>query len=101
MKTIPSLSMSQINQSLAEISDWSLEDGGRSIGKIFEFVDFKQAMNFVNKVAEIAEAEKHHPNINIHDYNKINISLSTHDAEGLTEKDFKVAERIDSLNSDN
>ena len=91
------LSISQINQHLEKLSDWNLEDNGKSIAKNFEFEDFKQAIAFVNRVAEIAEALSHHPNINLYGYNKVNISSSTHSAGGLTEKDFKIASEIDKL----
>ena len=91
------LSMSQINEQLSNLSDWNLEDGGKSISKVFEFEIFKQALDFTNKVAEIAETEEHHPNINIYDYNKVCITLSTHSVNGLTEKDFKIASLIDKL----
>lgn len=91
------LSMSQINESLGNLSDWSLEDNGKLIIKIFKFKDFMEAVNFVNKISEIAENEEHHPDIKIYDYNNVEIKLMTHSDGGLTEKDFKVASEIDKL----
>jgi 4a-hydroxytetrahydrobiopterin dehydratase len=94
------LSIAEINDNLERLSDWSMEDIGKSISRTFEFPDFRAALSFVNKVGEIAEAEGHHPDINIHDYNKVDISLSTHSAGadgGLTGKDFKVASEIDKI----
>ena len=93
------LPISQINENLGKLSDWNLEDNGRLIIKNFKFEDFKEAVDFINKVSEIAETEKHHPDIKIYDYNNVEIRLTTHSAGGLTEKDFKVAFEIDLLNS--
>jgi len=92
------LSISQVNQSMEKLSDWSLEDNGKSIVKIKEFKDFNEGVDFINKIREIAEQEQHHPDLRIYDYNKVEIKLSTHSVQGLTEKDFKLAEKIDSLN---
>ncbi|MBS3086077.1 4a-hydroxytetrahydrobiopterin dehydratase [Candidatus Pacearchaeota archaeon] len=95
------LSISQINENLGKLSDWNLEDNGRIIIKNFKFEDFKEAVDFINKVSEIAETEGHHPDIKIYDYNNVEIKLTTHSVLGLTEKDFKVAEKIDSINFSN
>ena len=89
------LSISQISKNLARIPDWSLEDNGKSIIKIFEFKDFGQAISFINRISEIAEQEKHHPNLRLYDYNKLEVKLSTHSLGGLTEKDFALALKIE------
>ncbi len=89
------LSTSEINGKLGQLVSWNLEDNGRAIEKQFEFHDFKSAVEFVNFVADIAELEDHHPDVNLHDYKYVKILLSTHSAGGLTEKDFKVASEID------
>ena len=91
------LSISQINENLEKLSDWNLEDNGRIIIKNFKFKDFKEAVEFVNKVSEIAETEGHHPDLRIYNYNNLEIQLTTHSLQGLTEKDFKVAFEIDKL----
>lgn len=91
------LSISQINEHLGMLSDWNLEDGGKLIIKNFKFKDFREAVDFINKVSEIAEAEEHHPDIKIYDYNNVEVKLTTHSVLGLTEKDFKVASEIDKL----
>ena len=62
----------------------------------FSFDDFKQALSFVNKVGELAEQEQHHPDV-VLGYGRVNIKLSTHDAGGLTQKDFTLAQKIDTL----
>ena len=69
------------------------------IGREFEFKDFKEAMTFVNNVADLAETEGHHPDITIH-WNKVKLDLWTHSVDGLTENDFIVASKIDRLNSE-
>ena len=66
------------------------------IERLFVFENFVDAMIFVNKVAEIAEEDSHHPDIRIL-YNRVTFTLSTHDAGGLTQKDFQMAHRIDSV----
>jgi 4a-hydroxytetrahydrobiopterin dehydratase len=60
------------------------------------FNDFLQAMRFVNRVARLAEGANHHPDISIH-YDRVRLSLTTHDEGGLTVKDFRLARRIDRL----
>ena len=61
------------------------------------FADFAQAIAFVNRVAEAAEAANHHPDITVHGWNKVRLELSTHSQGGLTEADFGMAARIDPL----
>lgn len=80
-------------RSLAEaIPDWNLEDD-RLIADI-EFKDFQEAFSFVTRVALLAEAESHHPDISIA-WNKVKLALWTHTAEGLTRNDFIMAAKID------
>jgi 4a-hydroxytetrahydrobiopterin dehydratase len=69
---------------------------GDQIERLFTFETFVDSMIFVNKVAELAEEEQHHPEIRII-YNRVTLALTTHDAGGLTQKDFQMAHRIDSL----
>ena len=73
---------------------WKEED--KSIKKEFNFPDFKEALDFVNKVGELAEAANHHPDINL-TWGKVHISLTTHDEGGVTDKDKQLAEKIDEL----
>lgn len=91
------LSTLEINEKLNKLNNWDLEELGKLIKKNFEFKDFKQAIDFVNNIAEMAELEDHHPDIRIHSYNQVEVSLSTHSEKGLTEKDFKVASEIDNI----
>ncbi len=82
----------QIAGMLASRSEWS-ETGG-AIQRTFHFKDFVEAMAFVNRVADAAEAAQHHPDLMIR-YNKVTMTLSTHDAGGITEKDFALAGKAD------
>lgn len=79
---------------MKKIPEWELEK--KHIERTFEFDDFADAIDFVNAVAEVAEEEEHHPDIDIR-YNKVRLVLSTHSKGGLTELDFGLAERIDTL----
>jgi len=80
-----------------EINNWTLDVLGKYISKKFKFKDFKTALNFVNKVGEIAESEGHHPDIHLTDYNQVLIVLSTHVIGGLSHNDFILAVKIDVL----
>ena len=79
---------------LKKVPEWELEK--IHIERTFEFDDFSESIDFVNGVAEVAEDEEHHPDIDIR-YNKVRLVLSTHSKGGLTELDFGLAERIDTL----
>jgi 4a-hydroxytetrahydrobiopterin dehydratase len=79
---------------LAE-TEWRRE--GKEIVRDFKFDDFASAMRFVNRVAEAAEDINHHPDILVHGWNKVRLTLSNHAAGGLTEIDFDMAHRFDGL----
>jgi 4a-hydroxytetrahydrobiopterin dehydratase len=89
------LNEANINQYLSQTEDWRRE--GDMIVRDFKFPDFKSAMGFVNRVADEAEALDHHPDILIHGWNNVRLSVTTHSEGGLTEKDFKLAEMINRL----
>ena len=88
------LSEKQVEQQLSKLHDWALE--GRAIRKQFTFKDFPDAVAFVNRLVPDAQAADHHPDIDIR-YNKVRLIVSTHSKGGLTELDFGLAERIDTL----
>jgi 4a-hydroxytetrahydrobiopterin dehydratase len=88
------LSDERIARELAR-SAWRRE--GDEIVREWKLADFAAAMDFVNRVAELAEAANHHPDILVHRWNRVRLSLTTHSAGGLTEKDFALARRIDSI----
>ena len=75
---------------------WKFEEKATRLKREFEFADFVAAMRFVNRVAELAEAEGHHPDIAIH-WNKVELTLWTHKIGGLHENDFILAAKIDHL----
>jgi len=78
-----------------DASEWKQE--GEHIVRDWKFDDFKAAMAFVNRVADGAEEANHHPDILVHGWNKVRLSLTNHSAGGLTATDFDVAKRFDSL----
>ena len=86
------LSENEIQAALADVPEWG-EVGGE-IQRTFQFSDFKQAMEFVNKVAEAAESAQHHPDILIR-YNKVTLTISTHDVGKKKKKDFDFAKAAD------
>ena len=93
MPAPPVLSESQIRQELNTLQGWELKES--EIAKLYKFKDFKEALGFVNRIADLAEEADHHPDILIR-YNKVTLTLSTHSAGGLTGKDFHLAREIDS-----
>ena len=84
----------ELKDRMKKIPEWELEKN--QIERTFEFDDFVDAIDFVDRVAEVAEEEEHHPDIDIR-YNKVRLVLSTHSKGGLTELDFNLAARIDTL----
>ncbi len=89
------LSKSEINKNLKSLnSNWKLVDN--KIQREFIFKDFSSAFNFIKELADLAEILNHHPDI-FNSYNKVIISLTTHDLGGVSKKDFKLAMEIDNL----
>jgi len=92
--SVEKLDAGRIALALAQVPAWKQD--GQVISRTFPFKDFPGAIKFVNSVAELAEAAFHHPDIDIR-WNKVTLALTTHDAGGLTEKDFTLAKRFDEL----
>ena len=88
------LSSTEIDARLRSLDGWQLERG--EITRSFTFPNFRDALAFVNGVGEAAEAAGHHPDIDIR-YNKVRLALVTHDAGGITAKDFDLAGEINKL----
>ena len=86
------LSSAEVASRLSAVPAWQIEAG--ELVRTFQFKDFRASMAFVNKVADLAEEAGHHPDIDIR-YNKVRLALVTHDAGGLTGKDFDLAARAD------
>jgi 4a-hydroxytetrahydrobiopterin dehydratase len=92
----PRLSTAQLHLILPEIPMWKLSEDQTRLQRSLHFPDFAHAMRYVNKLAEVAEAEDHHPDFSVH-YNRVEVSLWTHTASGVTENDAIVAARLDQL----
>jgi 4a-hydroxytetrahydrobiopterin dehydratase len=88
----PLLPDDEIDRLVASLSGW--ERAGEKIVKTFAFKDFAQALAFVNRIAEPAEAMNHHPDVTIH-WNEVTLELWTHASGGLTLKDFDLAAAIE------
>ena len=94
---VPPLSAESVADYMEKVDAWTLmKDEEMKIEKKFTFKDFERAMEFVNEVAGLAEAEGHHPNIHV-SYNVVTLTLWTHAASGLTENDFIMAAKIDQV----
>jgi 4a-hydroxytetrahydrobiopterin dehydratase len=91
---VPKLSEGDIAARLEAFPEWS--QPGEEIQRTYRFADFVAAMAFVEAIAARAEAVQHHPDILIR-YNRVTLSLSTHDAGGISEKDFEFARAADEL----
>lgn len=88
------LTDSEVQQSLGSLPGW--QRAGKAIQRVFEFPDFKAAMAFVNKIADAAEQANHHPDIDIR-YNKVTMALISHDSGGVTQRDVRMAQRINQI----
>ncbi|QMS90644.1 4a-hydroxytetrahydrobiopterin dehydratase [Nostoc edaphicum CCNP1411] len=88
------LTEAEIQEQAKVLSGWTVEDSKLQITRTFK--DFIEAIEFVNKLVEPAESAGHHPDIEI-SYNKVKITLTTHDAGGLTQTDFDVAQAISKI----
>ena len=88
------IATAELKTYLKKVPEW--ESDKKKIERTFEFDDFTGAIDFVNAVAEISEEQEHHPDIDIR-YNHVKVSIYTHNKGGLTELDFQLAERIDTL----
>ncbi len=89
------LSQQEIDEKLKEISGWKFNDN--AIKKEFQLKDFKSALIFVNKIGDEAERMDHHPDMFLHSWNKVKITISTHSAGGVTQNDFNLAKKIEEI----
>jgi len=88
------LSEAELQQAIVRLPGW--KRSGKAIERVFQFDNFVKAMEFVNQIAEAAEAINHHPDILIN-YNKVTLTLLSHDSGGVTQRDIKMAGRINEL----
>jgi 4a-hydroxytetrahydrobiopterin dehydratase len=91
---MPVLSPDAAKTRLAQLPGWQIESG--ELVRTFQFKDFGASLRFVNQVGDLAEKAGHHPDIDIR-YNRVRLALVTHDAGGLTEKDFDLAAQAQKL----
>jgi 4a-hydroxytetrahydrobiopterin dehydratase len=91
-ESMTKLTQSEIDALLAEQMEWRLEDG--ALVRDWEFRDFVESILFVNRIAALAEDAGHHPDIDIR-YNKVRLTLTSHDAGGLTERDAAMVSKLD------
>jgi 4a-hydroxytetrahydrobiopterin dehydratase len=90
------LSDSEIDEALKNLPGW--KKSGNAIERVFQFDNFVQAMEFVNHIAEAAEAVNHHPDIQI-SYNKVTLVLVSHDSGGVTQRDARMAGKINEVSA--
>ncbi len=91
------LTRAQFSHHLNQVRDWTVVESDTKLEREFEFGDFNQALAFVNGVGEIAESEGHHPNIYLHSWNKVKLTVYTHAIGGLSLNDFVLAAKIDAV----
>jgi 4a-hydroxytetrahydrobiopterin dehydratase len=92
----PPLSEAEVASSLRELAGWTATEGSTRITRRYAFADFRAAMRFVGALADLANAEDHHPEFTVR-WNVVEVTSWTHDASGLTDNDFILAARLDAL----
>jgi 4a-hydroxytetrahydrobiopterin dehydratase len=95
-KTQP-LAADRARELLAQVPDWKLGADGKRIARAWRVRDFATGIDFFCRIADVAEAEDHHPDLHLANYRDVTVELSTHAAGGLTENDFIMAAKIDAL----
>jgi len=94
---VPRLTTSEVDKYLNDVSGWSVVQNGERIRKEWVVKNFMAAMRFFQKVADVAEAEGHHPDLHLVGYRNVAIEIWTHAIGGLSENDFILAAKIDEL----
>jgi 4a-hydroxytetrahydrobiopterin dehydratase len=97
VKGSPLLTINKARESLKNLEGWQLTDDHKMLYREFILKDFKTAIDLIDRIALIAEDEKHHPDIHLTQYRNLRIGLTTHEVGGLSEKDFAVALKIKDL----
>ena len=92
---MPPLEDKKVQELIKEVPEWMLEEG--KVVRRFKFKNFREAIAFANKVADLAEAENHHPNISIFGWNKVKLIFFTHAIKGLSENDFIMAAKVNQI----
>jgi 4a-hydroxytetrahydrobiopterin dehydratase len=94
---VPPLSRAEVTEDLQCVPDWRLAADGKSIRREWRVKDFTTALDFFQRIGQIAEGEDHHPDLHLTGYRNVAIELSTHAIGGLSENDFILAAKIDQL----
>lgn len=94
------LSGAEVAKLMPQVPHWTVAADEKSISREFKFQDFVEAVVFITDVAHVAEAEGHHPDLNLHSYKFVTVTLSTHAIGGLSENDFILAAKIDQIRTD-
>jgi len=93
---IPAMAPAAVDEAVRSLDGWDVQDEHRKLHKHLRFGDFVEAMRFVNALADLAEAEGHHPDFTVH-YSTVDVTLWTHAVGGLSENDFILAAKLDRL----
>ena len=93
----PPLPLARISELLPRVPGWVLAADGKRIARSWRVADFLTGLDFFRRVADVAEAEDHHPDLHLTNYRDVTIELWTHAAGGLTENDFVLAAKLDQL----
>ena len=94
---VPPLKPDEITALATEVPHWTVSADSTSISREFTFSDFVEGVVFITDVGHVAEEEGHHPDLHLHDYKKVTVTLSTHAIKGLSENDFIMAAKIDQV----
>jgi 4a-hydroxytetrahydrobiopterin dehydratase len=92
----PKFTLEEAKKLLEQVPSWNLEEN--ILRKNFKFKNFREAMKFINRMADIAEGEGHHPDFAVH-YNRVEVEIWTHAIGGLSENDFILAAKLDQINA--
>ena len=95
---IPPYTVAQAKEHMSQVPGWQLREDGRELSRVFKLKDFKLALALVNKIGEIAEAEGHHPDLEL-GWGRVGVRLSTHAIKGLSLNDFILAAKIDAASA--
>jgi len=87
----------EVEKRLGQLPGWTLVND--KIEKNYKFANFRQAIEFIDKIADVAEAENHHPDVLLWNWNNVKLTLTTHAVKGLSENDFILASKIDKAKS--
>jgi 4a-hydroxytetrahydrobiopterin dehydratase len=93
---VPAMTPREVEEALGSLDGWDVREGSTRLHKHHRFRDFKEAMRFVNAMADLAEAEGHHPDFTVH-YDTVDVVLFTHAVGGLSQNDFILAAKLDQL----